>query len=278
MSTKSYIKNAAKYIVSGHRPQNISIATMHKTPDEAYADKVVLVTGGGKGIGRAIAEKIAQEGGTVLIVGRKKEELEKAVNDSSIKDYYVCDITKIDAAKKLIERVYEKYGKIDVLVNNAGVSLHEKDFCDVTEESFDLQVDTNLKGSYFFTQAIIKQYIAHKQKEMSVIFISSERGSFCDDTPYGLTKIAINSLTKGLSRRYYKDGIRVNAVAPGVTATDLTGIKENDNMSAPDKASGRYFLADEVAEVVAFVASDYAKCLSGEVINCDAGNHISSYF
>ena len=99
----------------------------------------------------------------------------------------------------------------------------------------------------------------------------------CDDLPYGLTKIAINSLTQGLSRRFYQDGIRVNAVAPGVTCSNLNNINKNGDLYA-NKSSGRVFVPEEIAEVVNYILSDFSKCISGEIINCDAANHVNSYF
>ena len=85
-------------------------------------------------------------------------------------------------------------------------------------------------------------------------------------------------MTEGLSRRVYKEGIRVNAVAPGVTASDMTNINVNENMYCNYNASNRYFMPEEVAEVVCFLISDVSKCISGEVINCDAGNHLNPWF
>ena len=85
-------------------------------------------------------------------------------------------------------------------------------------------------------------------------------------------------MTEGLSRRVYKEGIRVNAVAPGVTASDMTNINANENMYCNYNSSNRYFMPEEVAEVVCFLISDISKCISGEVINCDAGNHLNPWF
>ena len=95
-----------------------------------------------------------------------------------------------------------------------------------------------------------------------------------DDIPYGLTKAAINSLTKGLSCKFAKKGIRVNAIAPGVTVSDMTGYADNNNLYRPSTIGGRVFLAEEVAEITVFILSDASKCISGEIIPCNQGNHL----
>lgn len=145
------------------------------------------------------------------------------------------------------------------------------------KENYDKQFDINLKGSYFIAKKYIELYKKNKQIKGNIIFVSSERGSMCDDIPYGLTKVALNSLTEGLSRRFYKSGIRVNAIAPGVTCSNLTKIKRTDDLYT-DKASGRVLFPEEIAEITNFILSDYSNCISGEIINCDAGNHIASYY
>lgn len=124
-----------------------------------------------------------------------------------------------------------------------------------------------------------KAFLEMKLEEHSdgnLLLISSETGSLYDDIPYGIIKAAINSLTGALSRRVYKSGIRVNAIAPGVTLTDMTKGYTNTtggNLSC-NSASGRYFLPDEIAEVACFLLSNASQCISGEIIHCNGGNHL----
>lgn len=242
-----------------------------------FKNKKILITGGGSGLGFYIAKKCANEGAKVIIVGRNKEKLEEAINQLGPNtSYMIFDVQESEKSEEFMKEVFEKYGKIDCLINNAGISLHEKDFFSVTIDKFNKQIDTNLKGAYFLTQAYIN--LLQEKDQGNVIFISSERGAQCDYLPYGLTKVAINSLTEGLSRKYYKRGIRVNAVAPGITASNMTNIDKDSNLYCSYNASGRYFIPEEVAEVVAFLISDMSKCISGEVIYCDAGNHLNPWF
>ena len=165
-------------------------------------------------------------------------------------------------------------GRIDCLVNNAGISLHEKSMMEVTLETFDKQLDINLKAPYFLTQNFIKHCIDVHNKKASVVFISSERGLYCDEIPYGLIKAAINSLTRGIARRHVRNGIRVNAIAPGITESDMTIADRTKNMACEYNCGGRFFLPEEVAETAAFILSDEANCINGEIIACDQGNYI----
>lgn len=277
MSIKQYIKRGIKYVVKDYNPPIIKAEIVQRQPTEIMKEKVVIITGGGSGLGFYIAKKLYEEGAIVIITGRNEEKLKKACKELKGHIAYYCwDVSDTTKGEEIINEIFEKYGKIDVLINNAGVSLHEGNILNVTEENFDEQFSINLKGSYFLSQKYIKK-IKEKNSQGNIIFISSERGSQCDDLPYGLTKVAINSLTKGLSRRFYRDGIRVNAVAPGVTASDMTGIKKDGDLYR-NSASGRFFVPEEVAEVVLFLVSDYSKSISGEIVNCNAGQHLNPWF
>lgn len=277
MGIKKYVKRVIRYILRGVPNVNIKAEVCQIASGQTLVNKTVLITGGGRGLGYYIAKKCISEGAKVLITGRDENRLKNAARELGANCSYVaCDVSNSEEIESFIDKVFELMGSINCLVSNAGISLHEQNILDVSLENFDKQMDTNLKGSYFLAKAFINKRLS--QSESTIIFISSERGHQCDDVPYGLTKVAINSLTRGLSRRFYKNGIRVNAVAPGVTASDMTGRKVDGNLFAEDQAAGRYFLPQEVAEVTAFLLSDASKCISGEVIACDAGQYINSYW
>ena len=263
IGAKHYVKQKKKVYVNTYKVDNKNI----------LKGKIALVTGGSSGIGLEIAKTFSEQGAEVIVIGRNEEKLKSITKDLKNSEYYVLDVKNIERQQQLIDYVIKKYKKIDILVNNAGVSNHEKDFFDVTEESFDDQFSINLKGAYFLTQKVIKAV----KKDLNIIFISSERGSQCDYLPYGLTKVAINSLVEGLSYRFIADGIRVNAIAPGVTASNIVKVDVKGNMATSKYASGRYFLPSEVAEIALFLASDFSKCISGEIIHTNDGNHLNSY-
>ncbi len=277
MGLKKYLKRVGRYIIRGVPNVNVEVNITPIINGATLKDKIVLITGGNKGIGYSIAKRCVEEGADVIIVGRNEEDLKDVSIELGKKcKYVVYDVSNVKTIDSFYEDVIKCFGRIDCLINNAGISLHEKNILDVSVDNFERQFDTNLKGSYF----LAKKVIENKQEgdDLNIIFISSERGLQCDDVPYGLTKSAINSLTRGLSRRFYKNKVRVNAIAPGVTASNMTGRKIEGNKFAENQVAQRYFLPEEIAEVAIFLLSDASKCISGEVIACDAGQYISSYY
>ena len=214
MSIKKYIKNAIRYIFKEHKPTIVNVEVVQKTNIDMFKDKNILITGGSRGLGFYMAKKLKEDGAKIIITGRNKESLEKAKNELGKNiEIQQIDMSWIDEFPEFMEKLFSKYGHIDCLINNAGISLHEGELENVDKEKFERQIQTNLEGAYFLAKEYIKK-IKEKSLSGNIIFISSERGAQCDYLPYGLTKVALNSLTEGLSRKYYKDGIRVNAVAP----------------------------------------------------------------
>ncbi len=274
MRIKDIVKRTLRWIFKGIPNINVTVDVGMIDRDYCLKNKIVIITGGGRGIGFSIAKRCISEGAKVIIAGRDEETLKEASQQLGGCLFEILDVSKTDNIKEFTEKIFQKFVHIDYLVNNAGVSFHENTILSVSEEGFDKQFDTNLKGAYFMA----KEFIFYNKNNCGILFVSSERGMQCDDVPYGLSKAALNSLTKGLSRRFYKDGIRVNAVAPGITTSDMTGRKADENMYCEGIASKRFFLPEEIAEVAVFLLSDASKCISGEVINCDAGNYISSYY
>lgn len=273
MGLKLYIKRGIKYILKEYKQPIIKVEVVQKEPLNLFKDKVYIITGGGSGLGFYMAKKLISEGAFVVITGRNEQKLKSAKKELGKNcNYKVFDIGETNKADFIMDSVFDQYKKVDGIINNAGISLHEWDFMKVDEEKFDSQFLTNLKGSYFFTQSYIRK-MRKLKKNGNVIFISSERGSMCDDLPYGLTKASINSLVQSLSFRYYQEGIRVNGIAPGVTASEMTNIDKNADLYSNCNA-GRFFVPEEVAELACFLLSDYSKCISGEVIHCNGGNHI----
>ena len=187
-----------------------------------------MVTGGGRGLGASMAEKFVKEGAYVLIAGRNESVL-KTTADKIGCQYLTLDVSDVSSFDSFIEKSEVMLGGITSLVNNAGISLHEKTFFDVTPDTFDSQVNTNMKGSFFLTQKVIRLW-KEKNIKGEVLFISSETGDMMDFRPYGFTKVAINSMVQGLAYLFAKDQIRINAVAPGVTVSDMTGQRTDGNL------------------------------------------------
>lgn len=279
MKIGKYFKRAIKYILYESKPKQVYVNVNSTSKDNMLKDKIVLITGGSDGIGLSIATKFTEQGARVIITGRNEEKLKTAIEKYGIADYIKNDIQNIENQDNMLDEIIKKYGTIDILINNAGISNHENSFMDVTEKGFDDQFNTNFKGAYFLTQKFIKKLNLEKDNQnKSIIFITSERGNQCDYLPYGLTKVAINSLIEGLSCLYVRNGVRVNGIAPGVTASSMTKFSSKDDLSADNYISGRKYIPDEVAETALFLASDFSKCISGEIIHCNLGNHLNPWF
>lgn len=222
MNIQSILRRVAIKIISQPKA-NVYVSINQVSSGKLLSNRTIVITGGSKGIGYSIAKRVISEGAKVIITGRNEEYLKNVITELGTNaDYIVYDNNNIDNIETIVTACKKKFGSIHSLVLNAGVSLHEGNFLNVTKEGFDLQFNTNLKANYFLAQRFLKDKLLEKT-EGNLLFISSETAGKSIDIPYGLTKVAINSLVGGLARRVYQKGIRVNAIAPGVTLTDMTG-------------------------------------------------------
>lgn len=255
-------------------PPTVKVAKIsYLSPDARLKGKRIIVTGGTSGIGQAMAKRFVDEGAHVLITGRNVEKLNNIAAEIGC-EFLELDLSKVDTFGRFVSSAFEKLGGIDCLVNNAGVSLHEKALGNVSLDGFNQQIETNLRGPYFLTQKILP-HLERNASGGSVLFISSETGDTVDFRPYGLTKAAINSLVQGLAHLYSPYGVAVNAIAPGVTATAMTGIKP-DNLQYSYNPNGRAYLPEEIAEVATFLLSDASNTISGQIITCNNAKTVNA--
>lgn len=274
MSIKTYLKRGLTYVIKGVPQKHVTAQITYSSPNERLKGKKIIITGGGRGLGFAMAKKFSEEGAEVLISGRDETTLKKAANNINCK-YMVVNIQDTVSINAFLDKANKILGGANCLVNNAGISLHEPTFFDVTPESFDSQIATNLRGGFFLTQSFTNLLIQENRKG-NVLFVSSETGETADIRPYGFTKAAVNSMVQGLASLFISKGIRVNAVAPGITASDMTGFNVNDNLFINDRASERIYLPEEVAETACFLLSDCSGCISGQIIVCNNGKTINT--
>ena len=239
--------------------------------------KVVLVTGGSRGIGREVAEVYAENGYDVVInyvsdktdvEGIKKEFEEKGVKCLLVK----ADVSKAEDVEKMVESAIAEFGEIDVLVNNAGIT-RDTLLMRMSEEDFDKVIEINLKGTYLVTKAVTKYMM--KKRSGSIINLASVVGVVgnAGQCNYSASKAGIIGFTKSVAKELASRNIRANAVAPGFIATDMTSVlsdsvKENINAQIPLKRMGT---AKEVAEVIYFLGSEKSSYITGQVINIDGG-------
>lgn len=273
MSFTAYLHRGISFILHGIRPVDVRAEIAYLSPSNSLQDKRIIVTGGGRGLGKAMARKFVNEGAKVLITGRNTDTLRATASEIGC-HWLQLDMDDFASFAPFITNAVEILGGIDCLVNNAGISLHENSFFDVTPESFSRQLHTNLEGPFFLSQEVSRQMIKEKSGG-SLLFISSETGETADIRPYGLIKASVNSLVRGLAYLFVKDAIRVNAIAPGVTASDMTGIKADDNLYLPYNSAHRAYLPEEIAELAVYLVSDRAACISGQIIACNNANTVN---
>lgn len=272
MGLTTKMKHLVSFLLHGE-PRPIYAKISYLAPDNQLAGKKIVITGGGRGLGYAMAKKFAAEGAEVLIAGRTENTLQKSASEINCR-YLTLDVQNTCSFKGFIEKADKMLGGFNCLVNNAGISLHEAGFLEVSPEQFDAQVNTNLKGCFFLTQEFI-EYSKGNDEMKKILFTSSETGMTVDERPYGLTKAALNSLVQGLAYRYVNEGFRINAVAPGVTVSDMVGGNVNGDLRYGN-ITHRYYLPEEVAEVACFLLSDASNCLNGQILVCNEGKTINA--
>lgn len=241
--------------------------------------KVCVVTGSSMGIGQAIAAKFLKEGATVILNSRKQERVDNGVAEFKEAGYenvdgYAFDVTNKARLEEVADDIVKKYGHVDVLVNNSGINAIGPSY-DLPEEDYLRVLRTNLAGAFFASQVFGKKM---RGKGGAIVMIDSVFGSVCTGgrAAYSSSKGGMLALTKVLGVEWARDGIRVNSVAPGYVKTNLDELdQESGGYTDADICGrtplGRYATPEEIANVVAFVASDEASYLVGENINVDGG-------
>lgn len=257
------------------------------------SQKVAVVTGSSKGIGKAIAVEFAKEGYKIVLNARDENELSEAVNDvrktiggnEEQISYLAGDISHEDICSSLIEHAIKTFGRIDVLVNNAGIGGAQKSVHELTSDEWDYVIDVNLKGAFLCTREAIKR-MTHDgkgtRKTYSIINISSVHESIPQpqSAPYSASKGGMEMLTKTVALEVADKGIRVNGIAPGAIATDMNKEiledeqkKKEEEMRIPMHRIGR---PEEIAKVAQFLASDGASYMTGTTVYVDGGLTLSS--
>ena len=239
-------------------------------------NKVSIVTGASKGIGKAIAKIFAQAGTHVVCVSRTKDDLnilkKDILNDGGSVSIYSCDVSKFDEVEGLIRNTVEEFSKIDIIVNNAGIT-RDGLIMRMSDEDWNTVIDINLKGTFNAIKAVSRQMM--KQRSGRIINISSVVGlkGNAGQANYAASKAGIIGLTKSSSKELASRGITVNCIAPGYIATNMTDqltdkVKEEIINRIPLGYIGK---TDNIAAAALFLASDEAEYITGQTISVDGG-------
>lgn len=240
-----------------------------------FAEKVVVITGAGSGIGAAAAQRFASEGAQVVLVGRTRDKLEQVLNTLSGENHLVapCDVGDADQVKQLAEQVQQQYGRVDVLVNNAG-SIVQGKIHEVSIADWKSLMSTDLDGVFYCTHFFMPALLNSKGNVVNTSSVSGLGGDW-GMSVYNAAKGAVTNFTRALAMDYGTDGVRVNAVCPGFTFTDLTEDMKNDEALLArfyDRIPlGRAGEPEDIASAIAFIASDDARYITGVNLPVDGG-------
>jgi NAD(P)-dependent dehydrogenase (short-subunit alcohol dehydrogenase family) len=245
----------------------------------ANQKRVAIVTGGGSGIGLAIAGKFTTNRISTIIVGRDEEKLNKAKAQLGECCYPMpCDVSKLECIPALVKKITDQFGQIDILVNNAGINM-KKEFTEVTDEEFQKIITTNLCSVFAISREVVKEML--KKGSGSIINISSMAAQYGlpKVIAYSASKTALDGMTRAMAVELSPKGIRVNAIAPGFIETDMTAKALNTDPERKQKVFGRTPMGymgkpDDIGEAALFLASDAAKYITGVVLPVDGGNSI----
>ncbi|MCD6595680.1 3-oxoacyl-[acyl-carrier-protein] reductase [bacterium] len=239
-------------------------------------DKVAIITGSGRGIGAAIAKKLASHGAKIALVDINENDLsarhDEIVSSNGIAEYFKCDVSNWNDVKQTTDSIVEKFGRIDILINNAGIT-RDNLIMRMPPDDWDIVLAVNLKGAFLFTKAIVRPMM--KNRYGKIVNISSVVGIFGNaaQANYSASKAGIIGLTKSTAKELASRGIRCNAVAPGFIETEMT-------KNLPEKAVDEFLQAtplkypgkpDDVAELVMFLCSPESDYITGEIIRVDGG-------
>jgi glucose 1-dehydrogenase len=257
--------------------------------------KVAVVTGSSRGIGKAIAKEFAKNGYSVVLNSRDEQDLNRAaqdiakeIGDNNVISYVPGDVSQEHVCKSLIEEAVKRFGRLDVLVNNAGISGVSKKINELSTNDWDYVIDVNLKGAFLCTREALKHMIQNSdtstntKNNYSIVNISSVHESIPqpDAAPYAASKGGMEMQTKNTAMEVSDKGIRVNGIAPGAIATDMNKDlledeqkKKEEEQRIPLKRIGQ---PQEIAKVALFLASDNASYITGTTVYVDGGLTLTS--
>jgi NAD(P)-dependent dehydrogenase (short-subunit alcohol dehydrogenase family) len=251
---------------------------MHDDPLFSVAEQTVLVSGGSRGIGKAIAAGFARRGARVLITGRDAGTLEAAAREISAGPHPVrglaCDVAEIDQVERLVRRVRDQCEHVDTLVNVAGVN-RRKPAESIAVEDYDFVLDINLKGAFFLSQRMGQAMLQRGQGcQINIVSLNSDR-PLKHVSPYAMSKAGMTQMTRALALEWGDRGIRVNAIAPGFILTDLTrGLWSDKTMRDWGEANTpqrRLGVPEDLVGPTLFLASSAASFVTGQVLYVDGG-------
>jgi gluconate 5-dehydrogenase len=244
----------------------------------SVADRITLVSGASRGIGRALAQGFAERGARVIVTGREAATLEQTAREIGGPDRplraLVCDVSDPGAVRETVARVLDEFGRIDVLLNVAGVNKRQP-VETFTPEEFDFILDINLRGAFFLAQEVGRHMIGRRSGAQINVDSLNTYAPLKGVVPYAISKAGISMMTRGMANEWGRHGLRVNALAPGFILTDLTRKLWSDpTMHEWGRANtplGRLGEVEDLIGAAIFLASDASRFMTGQVVYVDGG-------
>lgn len=242
-------------------------------------NKIAIITGGGSGLGFAIAKKFVENGITTVIAGRDEEKLKRAKEQlGDLCHAKICDVSDLGSIPAFVNEVIREFGQVDILVNNAGIN-QKKEFTEVTDEEFQKIITTNLTAVFVMSREVVKDML--KRRSGCIINISSMAAQYGlpKVIAYSASKTAIDGMTRAMAVELSPKGIRVNAIAPGFIYSDMTAKALDSDPERKAKVFGRTPMGmmgqpEDIGNAAMYLAGDAAKYVTGVVLPIDGGNSI----
>ena len=235
-------------------------------------NKIAIVTGGNTGIGSAIVSKLVEINAIVIVVDISDSNLDLTKNNIK---YYKADVSDFSLSEKIVQKIILDNSKVDILINNAGIN-NDGVIWKMTETQWDTVIDVNLKGCFNYIRMVSPYFKNQKSgKIVNISSINGMRGKF-GQSNYSASKAGIIGLTKTIAKELGRYSVNVNAVSPGLIETEMTGFmpEEARKTALAETALNKFGSPEDVAEIVAFLCSDSAKHITGEIIKVDGGQYI----
>ncbi|MFT3948011.1 MAG: glucose 1-dehydrogenase [Agriterribacter sp.] len=241
--------------------------------------KKILITGGGRGLGFAVANSMAQHGAEVIITGRNEQQLKEACEAIGAScTYHVFDLTDMQGIPSFVEVIEKIHGPVDVLVNNAGINM-KKDMLEVTDEEFESIIKTNQSAVFSLSREFAKKMVQRKKGVILLISSMASQYGIPKVIAYTASKSAIEGMTRAMAVELSPHGIRVNCIAPGFIETDMSSKALNSDPERKQKVLSRTPMAklgkpEDIGNAAVFLASDAANYITGIILPVDGGNAI----
>jgi len=259
------------------KPVNTPIVVMPSRGTELKG-KIALISGGSGGVGLAITKAFLKAGAKVIIAGTSQEKLNNISNEINNDDLksIVLNYNDPSAFDSKVEEAVNIFGRVDIFVSSTGIHVDRDglDFINTTVEEYDKIMGINLRGTYFMCQAIAKYMIAHQIKG-HILIISSQSALEPSWSPYRLSKLGIDGITRGMAQRLLEHGIIVNAIGPGPTATTMQKEYKGNNIYTPLNPISRFTMPEEVAQYSVLMVSDLGNTIVGQTLYMSGGRGIT---